>query len=260
MTKTEAHFRDYSSTTSKVAKLYEQNHRLQTLAHVLSVKEAMAQRAGKLHTIWEVLNLLDSLVDESDPDTEHSQTVHALQSAEAARRDGQPRWMQLACLIHDLGKILCLYGYEQWTVVGDTFPVGCAFSPKIVHAQYFSQNPDTADPVLSTKYGIYKPNCGFMNVHMSYGHDEFIYQVVKDFLPFEASYVLRFHSFYPWHRDGQYEFLMDDTDKKMKELVLAFNQYDLYSKAEEVVDINVVKDYYQGLIDEFFGKDRRVLF
>ena len=45
---------------------------------------------------------------ESDPDTELSQIEHLLQSAEAIRRDGKPRWMQLTGLIHDLGKLLFL--------------------------------------------------------------------------------------------------------------------------------------------------------
>ena len=37
-------------------------------------------------------------------------------------------WFVLVGLIHDLGKVLCLFGEPQWAVVGDTFPVGCAFS------------------------------------------------------------------------------------------------------------------------------------
>lgn len=41
-----------------------------------------------------------------------------MQSAEAARRDQQPRWMILTALIHDLGKILFFYGEPQWAVVG----------------------------------------------------------------------------------------------------------------------------------------------
>lgn len=44
--------------------------------------------------------------------------MHALQSAEAARKDGQPRWMILTALIHDLGKLLFFHGEPQWAVVG----------------------------------------------------------------------------------------------------------------------------------------------
>ena len=30
----------------------------------------------------------------------------------------------------------------QWAVVGDTFPVGCAYSDKVVYPEYFKNNPD----------------------------------------------------------------------------------------------------------------------
>jgi hypothetical protein len=69
-------------------------------------------------------------------------------------------------LVHDLGKILSIFGEEQWTVVGDTFPVGAAFSDKIIFSEFFADNPDKANPSYNTKYGIYEPNCGLFNVQM----------------------------------------------------------------------------------------------
>ncbi len=48
-----------------------------------------------------------------------------MQAAEAIRADGHPRWFVLVGLIHDLGKVLCLYGEPQWAVVGDTTSVSC---------------------------------------------------------------------------------------------------------------------------------------
>ena len=76
--------------------------------------------------IWEAMEFLNTLVDDSDPDTDLNQIEHLVQVAEAMRRDGKPRWFILTGLIHDLGKILCLFDEPQWAVVGDTFPVGCA--------------------------------------------------------------------------------------------------------------------------------------
>ena len=60
-------------------------------------------------SIWEMLEKLDGLIDESDPDTAMPQTVHALQSAEVARRDGKPEWFILTCLIHDLVCATCQF-------------------------------------------------------------------------------------------------------------------------------------------------------
>src|SRR5262249_2182468 len=154
--------------------------------------------------IWEALEYLNTLVDDSDPDLDLPQIEHALQTAEAIRRDGHPRWFVLTGLIHDLGKVLCLYGEPQWAVVGDTNPVGCAFSDKIVYAEFFADNPDWRHPAFGTSDGIYAKGCGLENVHLSWGHDEYLYYVVKDYLPEEALWMIRYHSCYVIHREGEY--------------------------------------------------------
>lgn len=124
--------------------------------------------------------MLNTLVDESDPDTSVGQIEHLLQTAEAIRRDGKPEWMQLTGLIHDLGKLLCFFGAEgQWDVVGDTFVVGCKFSDKIVLNESFEDNPDSRDEKLMTENGIYEPGCGLENVLISWGHDEYLYHICK---------------------------------------------------------------------------------
>src|SRR5881409_3002625 len=61
----------------------------------------------------------------------------------------------LAGLIHDLGKLLCCFGEPQWAVVGDTFPVGCAFSDKVVFPEFFAANPDARVPQYQTTCGVY---------------------------------------------------------------------------------------------------------
>jgi inositol oxygenase len=98
------------------------------------------------------------LVDDSDPDTNLDQMQHLLQTSEAIRNDGHPDWMVLVGLIHDMGKVLCLFGEAQWSVVGDTFPVGCAFSDKVVYPEFFADNPDKNNELYSQKYGVYEPN------------------------------------------------------------------------------------------------------
>ena len=128
-------------------------------------------------TVWEAIEFLNELIDDSDPDIELPQIEHILQTAEAIRKDGHPRWFILTGLIHDLGKILCLFGEEQWAVVGDTFPLGCKFSEKIQFHDFFSNNPDSDNPIYSTKLGIYEEGCGLSNVTMSWGHDEYLYHV-----------------------------------------------------------------------------------
>jgi inositol oxygenase len=177
---------------------------------------------------------------------------HALQTAEAARRANQPRWMIATGFIHDLGKVLCKFGEPQWAVVGDTNPVGCRFSPKIVHSDFFALNPDATHPVYSTELGIYERGCGLQNVHMSWGHDEYLYHVVKDRLPIEALYMIRYHSFYAWHKEGEYDYLCDDQDRALMKWVRAFNRYDLYSKGDDRPNLDELRPYYEDLTREFF--------
>jgi inositol oxygenase len=246
-------FRNYDAQPSwYVREFYRLNHANQTLAFVEQKKAEYLTLARKRMTVWEMLEYLNDIVDESDPDTSVTQIDHALQTAEAARNAKQPRWLIATALIHDLGKVLCKFGEPQWAVVGDTNPVGCRFSEKIVHSQFFELNPDATHPVYSTELGIYERGCGLQSVHMSWGHDEYLYHVVKDHLPIEALYMIRYHSFYSWHREDEYSWLCNDDDRKLLKWVRAFNRYDLYSKGDARQKLDELAPYYNDLTQEFF--------
>ncbi len=248
-------FRRYDdSAPSGVREFYRLNHTHQTRDFVLAKKAQYGAKTRGDMGIWEALDYLNTLVDDSDPDTDLTQIEHNLQAAEAIRKDGHPRWMILTGLVHDLGKVLCLYGEPQWAVVGDTFPVGCAWSNRIVFPEFFEQNPDARVPEYQTRLGIYQEGCGLDNVDLSWGHDEYLYHVVKDYLPQEALYMIRYHSFYPWHREAQYSYLMDDKDRAMLPWVQKFNPYDLYSKSADRPKLADVKPFYDELVNEYFPK------
>jgi inositol oxygenase len=251
--KAKEEFRNHrADARPSVKEFYRLNHRHQTLDFVLAKKrEYLALRRRRMG-VWEAMEFLNTLVDDSDPDTELSQIEHLMQTAEAIRRDGRPRWYILTGLIHDLGKILCLFGEPQWAVVGDTFPVGCAFSDRVVFPEFFADNPDSQNPQYQTECGIYEEGGGLDRVHLSWGHDEYLYQVVKDYLPEEALYMIRYHSFYAAHREGAYGQLMNDHDRKMFAGVRAFSPYDLYSKGESRPDVAALRPFYEELIAEFF--------
>src|SRR6202140_5165328 len=246
-------FRQYNDSTPPVVReFYRQNHQHQTFDFVLSREREYGSVNRSETGIWEAMEKLDTLVDDSDPDTSLSQIEHNLQTAEAIRRDGHPRWMILTGLIHDLGKVLCLYGEPQWAGVGDTFPVGCAYSDKIVFPEFFHDNPDAKVPAYQTKHGVYSENCGLSNVELSWGHDEYLYHIVKDYLPEPAQYMIRYHSFYPGHREGAYDYLMNDHDREMFGWVRRFNPYDLYSKGTVRPKLSELKPYFYDLVSEYF--------
>ena len=251
--KTEEEFRNYKADANPtVTEFYRQNHKHQTLEFVLNKKNEYCGLTRGTKSIWEMAEYLNQLVDDSDPDTDLTQIEHLLQTAEAIRKDGHPRWFVLTGLVHDLGKVLCLYGEPQWAVVGDTFPVGCAWSEQIVFPEFFDANPNKDVPEYQSKYGIYRPNCGLDKVHLSWGHDEYIFQATRNYLPEPAQYMLRYHSFYPAHRHNAYTHLMNDHDTAMFDWVHKFNPYDLYSKGRERPNLKEIMPYYQDLVAEFF--------
>jgi len=245
-------YRNYDDPKRETVKeFYRLNHTYQTYDFVQEKRNGFLKFDKKEMTVWDAFDFLNQLVDDSDPDTDLSQLQHLLQTSEAIRADGHPDWMVLTGLMHDMGKVLCLFGEPQWAVVGDTFPVGCAYSDKVVYPEYFSNNPDFNHPVYSTTNGVYQPGCGLRNVTMSWGHDEYVYQMLKDYIPQEGLYMLRYHSFYAWHRESAYDHLLDDHDRSMLKWVKLFNPYDLYSKSPEPPDWKKLRPFYEDLAAKY---------
>ena len=246
-------FRDYAAEVRPgVREFYRLNHRYQTFEFGQQKRQQYLSLAKTQMGVWQAMEYLNTLVDDSDPDIDLPQIEHLLQTAEAIRSDNQPRWFILTGLIHDLGKILCLWGEPQWAVVGDTFPVGCKFSDRIVFHEAFIDNPDSTNERYQSDLGIYSAHCGLDQVNLSWGHDEYLYHVVKNYLPEPALNMIRDHSCYPVHREGAYRFLMNEHDHEMMKWVNAFNQYDLYTKRDERMDVAGLRPFYQQLIDEYF--------
>ena len=82
----------------------------------------------------------------------------------------------------------------------------------------------------NTLNGIYKKNCGFDNIEMTFSHDYYLYEVLSHSftnLPLEALYIIRYHSFYAWHtpRNGirGYTNLASEEDWKNLPLLKLFH-------------------------------------
>jgi inositol oxygenase len=250
--KKEEEFRNYEDTAKDgVKEFYRLNHQYQTYDFVMQKKADYLKFDKREMPIWEAFDFLNELVDDSDPDTDLDQMQHLVQTSEAIRNDGHPDWMVLVGLIHDMGKVLCLFGEPQWAVVGDTFPVGCAYSDKIVYPEFFKNNPDFNNPNYNTKLGVYTEHCGLDKVHMSWGHDEYVYHMMKDYIPEPGLYMLRYHSFYSQHRENAYNHLMSEHDHEMFKWVNLFNPYDLYSKNPNQKSWAELKPYYQELVAKY---------
>lgn len=126
-----AQFRDYTvdeddPLKERVRKTYHEMHTKQTVDFVkgnlelglqtVTVENAFVFDSDKMakwltfshfkSTVREALEKLNELVDESDPDVDIPNIVHAFQTAEKIRQDyPDSDWFHLTGLVHDLGKV-----------------------------------------------------------------------------------------------------------------------------------------------------------
>lgn len=260
-------FRNYDQgdVTAAVREHYRKMRQNQTYDYVQRMKQKYLSLDHPMD-LWEAMAKLDDLIDVSDPDLDLPNVQHLVQSAEAIRQDNRPDWMQLVGLIHDLGKMMYLWGCdedgtsqaEQWGLVGDVFVVGCRLPETCVYPEFNELNPDMQDPRYNTELGIYEPGCGLDNLELAWGHDEYFYQVLKHHpenrIPEAGMIMIRYHSFYPWHTGGSYEKLTNEKDKQYKEWVKDFNQYDLYSKSDKQFSLDEIREYYEPIAEKYLGK------
>lgn len=257
-------FRNYEIISYEVKENYKLARTNQTFDFVNKMKLKFSNLNTKLN-IWEILEKLNYLTDVSDPDSSHPNLYHAIQTAEMIKRDNHPDWMQLIGLIHDLGKIMYLKGNDQdgtgmkkqWAMVGDTFIVGCKLPDQLIFPEFNRLNPDMNNKTYNTKNGIYKSNCGLDNLQCTWGHDEYLYQILTDSknpnrFPEEALYIIRYHSLYAYHDKSEYYHFRSEKDIKLFPILKTFNQYDLYSKSDLIFSIEELKPYYINLINKFF--------
>ena len=258
-------YRNYDSSTrqDKVEKTYADMHTKQTVAFVKSMHEKWMKFDKGEYTIMEAIQMLDDLVDDSDPDVDIPNSIHDFQTAERIREQWPGEeydWFHLVGLLHDMGKAMALPKIagdnilEQWAVVGDTFPVGCSPAEAVVFPESFRGNPDYHHPVYGTKFGMYLPECGISNLLMSWGHDEYMYQMLKFngcTLPECGLNMIRFHSFYPWHDKRAYTQFECQKDAETLKWVKEFNKFDLYSKGDALPDVEALKPYYVSLLRKY---------
>ena len=264
----ESNFRKYLPDTP-VANQYKAMRTNQTMEFAQRLKTENLDRLknhGMKINVLDAIDRLDTMIDRSDPDISLSNIHHLYQTAEALRRDGHADWLQLVGLIHDLGKIMFLFGNDeegtsirsQWAVVGDTYLLGCRLRNH-VYPEFDALCPDT-DSRYSTDLGIYEKGCGFDRCTITWGHDEYLYDTLLYNLeqgnvcrlPEPAYQIIRYHSFYPWHSDNEYGDLESDNDRLNLPWIRLFNRYDLYTKENQTMDVNELKKYYRDIVYKYF--------
>ena len=87
---------------------------------------------------------------------------------------------------------------------------------------------------------------------MSWGHDEYLYHVVEDYLADGGALHDSLSLVLSRASRGQYDYLMNHQDRKMLKWVQAFNPYDLYTKSQQPPNVKELRPFYDDLIAEFF--------
>ena len=152
------------------------------------------------------------------PPVRHLGPALLLASRLRAQHPQQP-WFALVGLLHSLGRLLlhpALGASPTWEVVGETFPVGCRFDPRIAGSQFFAANPDRRKRDYSTSTGVYAPGCGLMEVDMCWSGDEYTTGCLlraNSPLPAAALFCLRYSSFATLG-GGAYSELMNEEDRE----------------------------------------------
>lgn len=273
--KTDEAFRVYTATDSpaRVVDHYTDMRKFHTVQFYKKMEQKFDFSHGNYRrkmTIMEAFAELENYVDASDPDLDLPNLLHLLQTAEGIRRAGHPDWLQLTGLLHDMGKIMFLWGTgedgqdgyspngKQWALGGDTFVVGCEIpDDAVVFPEFNKLNPDMQDSRYNTKCGIYEKNCGLDKLMFAWGHDEYMYRmlVANDCsIPQEGLDMIRYHSAYPLHDKGAYKHLLRPEDEERLVWIRLFNRYDLYTKDENNDLRESIEDllpYYKGLLEKY---------
>ena len=234
--------------------LYKEMHENQNLDYVINKKKQYSSLNNKKMSIKEALLKMDTFIDPSDPDLDVENSVHAYQTAERIRKEHpEDEELQIIGLIHDLGKVLFDFNEPNWAIVGDTYVVGCEFPKSIVYYDTLNGNTDFGK---YDKLGIYEYGCGLDNLNITFGHDEYLYQVLKQndnhYISQKYLDIIRYHSFYPWHTGNDYYHFMNEKDKNVLKNILMFNKFDLYSKEDDIEISDETKKYYDNLLDKYF--------
>lgn len=268
-------FRVYTVSDSpvRVVEHYHDMRRFQTVDFYNKMEIKYDFSDGKFRrkmTIMEAFQELENYVDASDPDLDLPNLLHLLQTAEGIRRVGHPDWLQLTGLLHDMGKIMFLWGTgedgqdgynpngKQWALGGDTFVVGCEIpEDAVVFPEFNKLNPDMNDSRYNTKNGMYEEHCGLDKLKFAWGHDEYMYRmlVANDCkIPQAGLDMIRYHSAYPMHDKGAYKHLLRPEDEERLDWIRLFNKFDLYTKDENNdlrTSIDELLDYYTKLLDKY---------
>jgi hypothetical protein len=206
-----------------------ERHNGQDAGRVAALRRTYAKPVFGKVRVWDMVERLGSCVDPTDERLFcASQQIHVLQILEAMEIDGTATPdMVLVALVHDLGKVLLTTGEDPANVVCMTNAVGD---------------------------GAGGAGAGLDHSMLQWNHDEFAYERLRDHLPEDLAWLIRYHSI----DVGAVSHLMDEQDlERTERLLLPFAHYDHATKSPYHLP-SVSLAAYRDVIEDAFP--RRIRF
>jgi hypothetical protein len=208
---------------STQARAIVERHRAQTAETVEALNRKYAEPLLGSVRVWDLLQMLAQCVDPTDAGLYGaSQLVHVLQVLDAMDDDGitDPD-LQLAALVHDLGKVLLLHGEEPENVV-----------------------------CMNTPVREFPAGVGLDNCVLQWNHDEFAYLRLKDRVPEHVAWLVRYHSIML----SDCKPLMNERDRDWAQrFLIPFQHYDQGFKSPYSVPRKSLADHKE-MIERLFPR------
>jgi len=195
-------FKNYRDWLSRTYSIYETN-RLQDrqARNLLAEKWNNTILYGEIDP-WDLFLELGKVIDFTDNKLiGTSQYFHALRTFHSMLEDGvRDESLLFLALMHDIGKVLVLFGEEQHNVMCSTFIID-------------------------------SPDGNFENLAISWNHDEFAYQKFKSYLDQPTLWAIRYHSLNELFSEKEFPYTLRSAHEKQgHELATVLNKHDKGSK------------------------------
>jgi len=174
-------------------------------------------------------------------------------TAELARDEGHPDWVQFVALVHGLAAALTCFEATapessadasaartvasrddrddeddfDWTIYVDARVMGCKPFKDSSFAEYRELDPDRGDARCNTTNGYYREHVGLENVLLSWTSSEYMHGMLRHNrvrLPSEAYAILRLFPLVDWHTRGKHTSLSNEEDEVLKPFVADFHE------------------------------------
>uniref|UniRef100_K7F4I5 Inositol oxygenase n=1 Tax=Pelodiscus sinensis TaxID=13735 RepID=K7F4I5_PELSI len=216
-------YRNYTTgpLLERVYNTYLLMHTHQTVDFVRRKSAEYGACAQRRLSIMEALDLLDNVVDESDPDVDFPNSYHAYQTAEGIRQAHPDKGKaSLTPGGSPQSRVIPPGGSPQSRVVGETEAQTC---PRAHCKSLWEPAPATAAPVPGLMLPVVsepsKRHRGGPGLQLQGRLGEKGRCFAAGSVAF---YMIRFHSFYPWHTGGDYMHLCSEEDLRMLPWVREF--------------------------------------